>query len=198
MSKGKDCGSSCVRDVIAEIIKAQDEVAGMMDNGCCDVSCERSIRDLLSPTANVPSNTTVPFILNCKDCKPFIGSGVISRPLNGGGTFLDCLQSPIFRAKKFVDNDKYEGYGDHESNCVKLELLIPVTMGGSQPGPSGKGKQVCDYFPGNSIRNLRATGVCITVDLDCFCSITCLEPTTPLMATREEMNDAMDKFNKHD
>ncbi|RDY71431.1 hypothetical protein DXT76_07550, partial [Halobacillus trueperi] len=60
--------------------------------------------------------------------------------------------------------------------------------------PSGSGKQVCDYFPGSSIRNLRATGVCITVDLDCFCSITCLEPTTPLMATRQEMDDAMSQF----
>ncbi|MYL50887.1 spore coat protein [Halobacillus litoralis] len=181
--KGKD--SSCVRDVIKEIIKAQDEVAALMDNGCCDVSCDRSIRDLLSPAAETPRNTTVPFILYCKDCKPFIGSGVIRKQLGmSENTFLDCLSSPIFRAKKFTNDGK----------CVKLELLIPVTMGGSQPGPSGGGKQVCDYFPGSSVRNLRATGVCITVDLDCFCSITCLEPTTPLMATRQEMDDAMSQF----
>ncbi|WP_052158919.1 CotY/CotZ family spore coat protein [Halobacillus sp. BBL2006] len=179
-SKGKD--SQCVRDVIKEIIAAQEEVA---ERERCDVSCERSIRELLSPTANGNENTTIPFILYCKDCKPFIGSAVVRRQMEMGMssfTFLDCLESPIFRAVKFVDDKK---------DCVKLELLIPVTEGGSQPGPSNEGKRVCDFFPGKSIRNLRSTGVCITVDLDCFCSITCLEPTTPLMATQQEMNDTM-------
>lgn len=175
-SKGKD---NCVRDIINEIIKAQDEVAGLQGSGCCDVGCERAIRELLSPTENANGNTTIPFILYCKDCKPFIGSGIVRRPLGmSGNTFLDCLQTPIFKAKKFVDDDK---------NCVKLELLIPVTMGGSQPGDGGK--EVCDYFPGRSVRNLRESGVCITVDLECFCSITCLEPTTPLMATNQAMED---------
>ncbi|SEI02657.1 spore coat protein Z [Halobacillus karajensis] len=179
-SKGK---GNCVREVLDEIIKAQDEVASR-DN-CCDVSCERSIRELLSPTGNGNGNgpTIVPFILYCKDCKPFIGSSVVRRQLGMSPNFaLECLESPIFKAKKFVDGKK---------DCVKLELLIPVTQGGSQPGPSGKRNRVCDYFPGGSVRNLRSTGVCITVDLDCFCSITCLEPTTPLMATQKEVNDAV-------
>ncbi|WP_394219377.1 CotY/CotZ family spore coat protein [Halobacillus trueperi] len=180
--KGKD--NSCVRDVIKEIIKAQDEVAALMDNGCCDVSCDRSIRDLLSPAGETPRNTTIPFILYCKDCKPFIGSGVIRRQLmTNRSSYLDCLSSPVFRAKKFTNDGK----------CVKLELLIPEpngANGGAQAVPSCKTKDVCDFFPGDTIRNLRASGICITVDLDCFCSITCLEPTTPLMATDQVMNDS--------
>ncbi|ELK48947.1 CotY/CotZ family spore coat protein [Halobacillus sp. ACCC02827] len=165
-SSGKDSG--CVRDVIKKIIAAQEEVAGR--DRCCDVSCERSIRDLLSPESNGNGPTTVPFILYCKDCKPFIGSSVVRRRLpGGGGTYLDCVQSPIFKAKKFVDGKK---------NCVKLELLLPADASGN-PLDLG-GDTVCDYFPTTSVRNLLATGVCITVDLDCVCSITCLEATTPL------------------
>ncbi|RWZ58118.1 spore coat protein [Halobacillus fulvus] len=169
-SSSKKHDDKCVRDVVKEIIAAQDQVA----NDCCDVSCGRSVRELLSPTAT-NGNTTVPFILYCKSCKPFIGSGVI-RQREGQGqsnnTFLRCLETPIFKAKKFVDGSK---------NCVKLELLLPVNMGGNTPGSGGD--EVCDFFPGNGggpIRNLMSTGVCITVDLDCFCGISCLEPTTPL------------------
>ncbi|MBX0359276.1 CotY/CotZ family spore coat protein [Halobacillus sp. Nhm2S1] len=181
--KGRD--NNCVRDVIKEIIKAQDEVAALMDNGCCDVSCGRSIRDLLSPAEESPRNTTIPFILYCKDCKPFIGSGVIRKQLmSNSSTYLACLSSPVFRAKKFTNDGK----------CVKLELLLPESNGGARAVQSCRKKDVCDYFPGDSIRNLRATGICITVDLDCFCSITCLEPTTPLMATRHEIDDALSKY----
>ncbi|MEC5424552.1 CotY/CotZ family spore coat protein [Virgibacillus sp. C22-A2] len=166
---------NCVCDIVRDIVDAQDEVNNNDD--CCTTSCEDSIRQLLSPTGNGNGNgpTSIPFILYCKgDCDPFIGSGVIQKPIGqSGNVAFRCVESPIFRAKKFVNDDK--------DCCVKLELLLPVTEGGATPGPGGD--TVCDFFPGASIRDLQATGVCLTVDLDCFCGITCLEPVTPLPAS---------------
>lgn len=187
------CGKkdSCVCGIVREIVRAQDEVAGANANGCCSTGCDQAIRNLLSPIAangNGNGPTTIPFALYCKgDCEPFIGSGVFSAPVGGSGmTALRCVKTPIFRAKKFVDKDK-----DREKDkcCVQLELLLPITMGGSTPGPSGDGTQICDYFPGNSIRNLQATGICLTVDLNCFCGIVCLDPITPRPASEFNMSE---------
>ncbi|WP_173917614.1 CotY/CotZ family spore coat protein [Halobacillus sp. Marseille-Q1614] len=176
--KGKDF-DACVCETVRKIVRAQDEAADM--DGC-NSSCKNSLRELLSPTGNGNGPTTIPFALYCKgDCEPFIGSGIFKSPVGGSGmTALRCVETPIFRAKKFVDEDEC---------CVQLELLLPVTMGGSTPGPSGKGNKICDFFPGNSIRNLQATGICLTVDLACFCGILCLDPVTPLPVSEFNMND---------
>ncbi|WP_163971485.1 CotY/CotZ family spore coat protein [Oceanobacillus halotolerans] len=174
---------NCVCDVVRDIVAAQDEVANNNDNGCCSTGCENSIEQLLSPAGingTTPVNDTIPFILYCKgECEPFIGSGVYQAQLGGSpNTYFGCVETPIFRAKEFVDD---------EECCVRLELLLPVTEGGSTPGPGGD--DVCDYFPGNSIRDFQATGICITVDLNCFCGITCLDPITPLPASQFPDND---------
>ncbi|WP_181348037.1 CotY/CotZ family spore coat protein [Thalassobacillus sp. CUG 92003] len=175
--------NTCVCETVAKIIRAQDEVAGV--GGCCSTGCVQSIRDLISPMENGNDFTAIPFALYCKgDCEPFIGSGIFRSPVGGSGmTALRCVETPIFQAKKFVDK---------EECCVQLELLLPVTMGGSTPGPSGKGNRICDFFPGNSIRNLQATGICITVDLDCFCGIVCLDPVSPLPLSEFNMSDEED------
>ncbi|MDZ5712620.1 CotY/CotZ family spore coat protein [Jeotgalibacillus haloalkalitolerans] len=178
---------SCVCGIVHEIVRIQDEVAAN-NNGCCVTGCDQAIRKLLSPigtNGNGNGPTTIPFALYCKgDCKPFIGSGVYKSPVGGSGmTALKCVETPIFRAKKFVDKDK-----DREKDkcCVQLELLLPVPMGGGAPAASvkekenGKAKTICDFFPGDSIRNLQATGICLTVDLNCFCGIVCLDPITPI------------------
>lgn len=158
-SKGKV--SRCVRDTIKEIIDAQDEVA---ERDHCDVSCDRSIRDLLSPAGAGMGNTTIPFTLICKDCKPFIGSGV-----KFSNDIFKCLESPFFRAKKFVDDSK---------ECVKLELLVPMNgNSGDSNGENNNKRGVCDFL--DTTTGFFETGVCITVDLDCFCGISCLSPTTP-------------------
>lgn len=149
--------SHCVRDILKEIVRVQNEVAAL-DN-CCDTSCERSIRDLLSP-ASENGNTTIPFLLYCKDCKPFFASGLKAK--NGNGYY--CIETPVFKAKKFVDD-----------NCVKLELLKPVSS-----HPHWKHcdkKSVCDAL--HHVESFQSTGICTTVDVSCFCGITCLDPITP-------------------
>ncbi|MUK89465.1 hypothetical protein GMD78_13945 [Ornithinibacillus sp. L9] len=43
-------------------------------------------------------------------------------------------------------------------------------------------KDACDVIVPPNTGNLVETGICITVDLHCFCTIQCLSPTTPLSA----------------
>ncbi len=151
-------GENCVCDKLKEIARVQ---ASLMED-CCDVSCDRSINDLLG-TAPVSNNNTVPFMLFCKgDCKPFKGFGV-KREMTGGNTFLNCFEGFIFRVKK-VDDDC----------CALIEILEPSTSDASAASEKCASKDPCDSFPGKSIRSLEATGVCLTVDLNCFCGVSCL------------------------
>ncbi|NIK12765.1 CotY/CotZ family spore coat protein [Alkalibacillus almallahensis] len=159
-----DCkDSKCVCKTVRKIADAQDAV----DDQGCDVGCKQSIDDLLSPASPSSGNDTVPFILYCKgSCRPFVGNGILQGTTGNNRTFR-CFESPIFRVSKI-----------HKDCCADLELLLPVTEGGSTPGPGGH--EVCNYFPGNSIRNLQRTGICVKVDLCDFVGISCLEPVRAL------------------
>jgi spore coat protein Z len=165
---------NCVAGVVKGIVKAQRH-AEEVEEDTCLTGCDRSIDDLLSPREEDRHrriNDTIPFMLFCKDdCKAFFGSGVRRRHHH-----FKCVESPVFKAKSFVDGS---------SNCVRLELLLPV-RGEHHHGEHGEAheahsghdhckKDVCDFFK-DGVRNFRGTGICITVDLDCFCGISCLDP----------------------
>lgn len=145
MSCGKKYHTgNCVCNILKEIADAQQDIV----ENCCDVSCEKSISDLLGETEVRSGYDTVPFILYCQDgCKPFKGYG--AHPSDIG----DVVASYYFRVKK-VDKDC----------CALIEMLRDP--GCDQMDPKSPSKQKTD--------NLRATGICITVDLNCFCHITCL------------------------
>lgn len=169
----------CVCHKVREIIAAQDKVAEQNLGNGCTTSCDRSIESLLAPATggNPPRNTTIPFILYCKgDCKPFFGTGVTQESRTSGGYNFDCIESPVFRAKKFIDG---------KGCCVQLELLEAVYYSGATSTDeetneltTSSDQSVCDYL--NYKRYLRSTGVCITIDLNQFFGITCLDPITPL------------------
>src|SRR5699024_7736000 len=131
-------------------------------------------------------HTTIPFMLVCKDsCSTFYGSGFINRGHGRHGRF-ECVESPVFKVRGFVGGS---------DNCVRLELLSPVhhrhhhhddderdyedDVGGSRGGCGCKGS-VCSFFNNREFDNFCYTGVCITVNLDCFCGISCLDPVTPV------------------
>src|SRR5690625_5861992 len=70
---------NCVCDILKEICDAQHDIV----ESCCDVSCERSISDLLGETEVGNGYDTVPFILYCKDgCQPFKGYGAHPRDMS--------------------------------------------------------------------------------------------------------------------
>src|SRR5699024_10103515 len=143
---GKDRNTgSCVCDILKEIVDAQNDVV----ENCCDTSCEQSINDLLGVTESGSGLDTVPIILYCKDgCKPFKGYGA-HRSHHGIG---DIVASFIFRVKR-VDDDC----------CAVLELVR-------------KNDESCEHLKDpchQDTHHLEATGICITVDLNCFCHVTC-------------------------
>ncbi|WP_442599203.1 CotY/CotZ family spore coat protein [Neobacillus sp. D3-1R] len=152
---------NCVCGVLRAIVDAQDQVSPI-EEGDCTVSCERSIQELLAGVVSPTSGpNTIPVILYCA-CEPFLGFGVRKTTTAPVGR-LDCVRSFIFRVNS-VD----------ENCCASLELL--------ETGHSNQGNHfdVCDQFPGNSVspEDITGTGICITVDLSCFCAVTCLDPIT--------------------
>ncbi|MDX8045816.1 CotY/CotZ family spore coat protein [Gracilibacillus sp. S3-1-1] len=134
---------SCVEEVVKSILDAQDDA---LDNQC-DISCHRSIQDLVSPTTG-NGYDTVPFILFDKKGNPFKGVGV------QGTTQLNCVESFIFRVTSVKDS------------CVTLELLTTES--------DSVCKSPCEQLDGENVQNIERTGICITVDLSCFCAISCL------------------------
>ncbi|AIF42791.1 CotY/CotZ family spore coat protein [Virgibacillus sp. SK37] len=145
MGCGKEFSTgNCVCDILKDIVEAQQDVV----ENCCITSCERSISDLLGESDNGNGLDTVPVILYCKDgCKPFKGFGADPDDIG------DMMASFFFRVKR-VDDDC----------CAVLELLRD---------PHDNNPNPCDPVEQDT-KPLRATGICITVDLNCFCHVTCL------------------------
>ncbi|WP_226577006.1 CotY/CotZ family spore coat protein [Halobacillus litoralis] len=159
MSCGKKFDSgSCVIDILKDIVDAQNDV--MHD---CTTSCEQSIADLLGDTGGGSGFDTVPVILYCKDgCTPFKGYGS-----SRSGERCNVRGSFFFRVKS-VDDD----------GCAILELLFAERRRHEDNGDEVESSRHKDDDPKSpadqSCRNLRASGICITVDLNCFCHVTCL------------------------
>ncbi|WP_017754659.1 CotY/CotZ family spore coat protein [Calidifontibacillus oryziterrae] len=152
---------NCVCDVVRAIADAQNEVV----ENCCDVSCENSIESLLDPSAANNLNT-VPFILYGKKLKPFKGFGVdFQTPMNFNEQVFQCIESFIFRVKT-VDDDC----------CAVLELLTFEETNGNGNGDAEPMEfdDPCEQINNENLADLTATGICLTVDLTCFCAITCL------------------------
>lgn len=151
---GCGCGKehatgNCVCDILKEIEAAQNDVV----ENCCITSCEQSISDLLGETDHGTGLDTVPIILYCKDgCKPFKGFGAL--PKHDRDSTGPIEASFLFRVKK-VDDDC----------CAILELIRSAD------------EHSCDHLKDptdQATTNLFGTGICITVDLHCFCHVTCL------------------------
>ncbi|HLR79410.1 MAG TPA: CotY/CotZ family spore coat protein [Bacillota bacterium] len=139
-------GDNCVCDILKEIADAQSDVI----ENCCESSCEQSIDELLGETDR-RGKDTVPLILYCRDgCQPFKGFGTLRKH----GDHLDEMQTSfIFRVKKVMDDC-----------CAIIELLLADA-------------DLCKDLKNpkhQETKNLKATGICITVDLNCFCHVTCL------------------------
>lgn len=135
---------SCVCNVLKDIARAQQDVI----ESCCDTSCERAISDLLGETEVRNGLNTVPVLLYCSEgCKPFKGYGAHSGSIG-------CIESSFYFRVKSVSDDC----------CAVLELLRDPNDGGRNP------HDPCEQMTDR----LRTTGICITVDVKCFCHITCL------------------------
>lgn len=144
-------GDNCVCAVLRRIADAQDAVSPT--NGCT-TSCDKSIQDLMNGVSPTSTANTIPVILYC-GCEPFRGTGVrIVTPGGSSNQHFDCVNTFVFRVNS-VDDDC----------CARLELL--EVKGGPSPD------EPCDQFNGAKPGDIEATGICITVDLNCFCAVSC-------------------------
>jgi hypothetical protein len=150
----------CVKSTLEKILYAQNNVVNRAAADC-EVSCEQSIDMLLNPIEEEPKNT-IPFMLFCNGCETF--------KVNGVTTFFDhhskkekfyCFTTFIFKIKKL------------DKNCATLELLTI--------DPDGKPKHdehcvctPCSQLHCENVEDLIATGVCVKIDISCFCGIQCL------------------------
>ena len=159
----------CVCDIVRRIVQAQNKVGA----NSCSSGCDSSIHQLLSQKKgnNIgPIHTTIPFMLYCGGtCEPFIGSGVYKTSGSKGKNAFGCVETPIFRANNFVKGSDC---------CVRLELLVPISEGcGASVPPKDTMSTVCPFFPTDDpITGFKASGICLTVNLDHYSAITCLDP----------------------
>ncbi|WP_226584254.1 CotY/CotZ family spore coat protein [Halobacillus litoralis] len=148
---------NCVKDVLEAILYAQNKA----EDGCCKSSCKQSIDDLLGEK-KVCKNT-IPFLLYC-GCDPFKGTGVTTYSCHPKKEKLKCIHTHVFKIKEL------------EKDCAVLELLFFK----SDLKDAGKRKHgyskndACSQVDDKDLDDLVGTGICMTVDLSCFCGITCL------------------------
>jgi hypothetical protein len=150
-------GKHCVAEVLEAIHEAQKKVK--KEDGC-KTSCEKSIKELLGDCKK-PKKNTIPFILYC-GCEPFKATGATTfKDHHSKEKKIACITSFIFRINDF------------DGKCASLELL---TFKPKKCSKDFKKKHCspCGQIDCENIDDLVKTGICITVDLSCFCAITCL------------------------
>ncbi len=159
---------NCVCDILMEIADAQEDVSPD-----CVASCAGSIRELLG-VGLAPSNfNTIPIQLICNSSNVgvagacgtvFVAQG-FRRALGATvPTLLERATSTFFRVSSV--NEK--------SCCAVLELLCNPDVGptpGPALSPTPDDPNVC---PTPQLAAFSRTGICITVDLGCFCGVVCL------------------------
>lgn len=156
--------SNCVCDTLLAIVEAQDKINPITDE--CTFGCSRAIQELVGGV-NTTGADTIPVILICKStCAPFQATGV-RRDTQTPTTPFQVVCGCVFRV---VDVDP-------ETCCATLEIL-GITRGGSA-NPDFTNCETTGFACVNNLNDatgLARSGVCITVDLNCFCGVSCIFP----------------------
>jgi hypothetical protein len=146
---------NCVKETLLAIFHAQNKVKKEK----CKTSCSRAIDELTEHKTEKPRKNTIPVILYC-GCEPFKATGVYTSKC---GEKLECFTSFIFKVLEV------------KGNCALLELLA---FKNDCKTPShcraDHSSSPCDQIECERVKSLVRTGVCITIDTDCFCAISCL------------------------
>jgi spore coat protein Z len=147
---------TCVREVLAAINKAQKKAK---HEESCKTSCGESIKELMGESKK-PKKNSIPFIVYTEEGVPFKATGVTTLS-HGKVKKFACIDSFIFRIK------------DLDGKCAVLELLTFKPKCSKDPFK----KSICSpcgQIDCENVKDLIKTGICINVDLSCFCAVTCL------------------------
>lgn len=151
--KGKHKGA-CVEEILEAILNAQRKVEKEHEMKCS--SCEESFEEQLEEHKKFKKNT-IPFILYC-GCEPFKAEGVATYPVGLKDKKFVCITSFVFKIR------------DLKGNCAELELLKFKP----KRDRCDNFKSPCEQINHQSVNDLVKTGICINVDLSCFCGVSTL------------------------
>lgn len=154
-NKDKHKGA-CVEEILEAILKAQRKAENDHDKKCS--SCDESFEERLEEKEHRKfSKNTIPVILYC-GCEPFKGEGVTACPAGMKDKKFICITSFIFKVREI------------KGNCAELELLTFKP----KRDRCNKFMSPCEQINHQYVSDLMKTGICITVDLSCFCAVTTL------------------------
>jgi len=154
---------NCVCDILAEIARKQRNIPD------CQGGCEESVRELncFATTFN-----TIPLQLICGDTintnvpgtcgTVFLARGFRRNPNNNGS--LLAASSTWFRVSDV----------DERRCCAEIELLCTTL---EDPAPDNV---ECLQLVENVL--FERTGICVTIDLKCFCGVVCLPAVNAQMS----------------
>lgn len=159
---------NCVCDILLDILEAQEKVDPA--NSHCTSGCSTSLQELCGGLNATSPYTTIPVSLICKGtCEYFVGRAIRR---TGTGPDVNVYESIAFRV---VDVDP-------ETCCATLELLqaVPVTQTtNDEKTQVGLANLLFFFLDQGAFGRYVNTGICITVDLDCFCGVNCHPAVTP-------------------
>lgn len=153
---------TCIRKTLQDIVYYQNKQSEQEEYRCKS-GCQRAIHELLNPVQQ-PKNT-IPIMLYMKDGCPFKGEGCYTTSCSCcNKKIFSCISSFVFRVS------------DIKHDCVLLELL---TINKHEECDCGCSCEICspsEQLDSEKVKDLKRTGICIKMDIDCFCGISCLPP----------------------
>jgi hypothetical protein len=154
VNKNRKPTGNCVCDVLVKLVESQKEDSTVCTQGCFPPKGRQS--------------QIIPFLLVNKSGGFLTSFGFVPN-LNVPGNRFSCFTTVFFRVVSV----------DIPTCCAVLELLQPdqcLIDGGAANECCVPLSEICD------VDALFLTGICINVDLDCFCAVNCLDPDLILSA----------------
>lgn len=157
---------NCVKQTLAKILAAQNRAASEQD---CGFSCEASINQMRGKPSHSGKNT-IPFILYDRNNKPFEAKGAVSYTDCCGAERLCTVKTFVFKVKQL------------KNSCATIELLY------FDRDESDEWMRECCCNPdgctiecqidNEKLECLAGTGVCLNINVSCFCGVQCLPPVS--------------------
>lgn len=164
-----DFTNDCVCSTLLAVAEAQEKV-----EEDCRSGCQQAI-DELNGRMKIRGFDTIPVMLTC-NCNPFSAVGAFRS--NCGNKVFHVFKSFLFRVSEV----------DEETCCATLELLKPITFDREHEESSSESSKHHHSHDGcgtpfdkflrdvEHAKKFARTGMCVTVDLKAFTSVTCFPP----------------------
>ncbi|MBD8031528.1 MULTISPECIES: CotY/CotZ family spore coat protein [Solibacillus] len=152
---GNHSSKGCVCEVVRAILEIQNAAVQDDCNKCTTNCFLEPLGGIVNP-ARSNADTRVFTLLN-KDGSPFFAT------FSGNGSSSPCV-SIYFRVEDIFDGC-----------CATLRVLIPEDSNGDPVDLLSNCGSKIDFREVCRVTQFEASDSCITVDLDCFCAVQCID-----------------------